>query len=553
MARASVRKLIERIIDMVEDDSDIYRKLKSDKQVHFVTINAEKIIVHVKTEMYRREGMGKEGDVAETKTGDSVFRDNSKGFFSTKIAKFKLDKVINKEVPKMCERFYDLAKAKLTTSRDYIVSELTGIPPGNKKHFTVMVAEKKGGNTFEYVKASLKQVAQKPLIDALNDWAAGAADEEGNRNTGGGWSRRDDKAEYSRTKGKINKKTGKNKYADRDITEKQQLLNKQKGYKYEGGDTKVVMISREILARPEDAMWPMEHTPGYSVSEQRQKYTRQEIEEAKQKELVKFDEETNAKVAAFIDDLTDRIEWTVDYGDMGDFDKYTHIEIGSQRENTKKVNKENVALTAQLLRALERLGEKGDKNGWENQEASDSMVTRVLKASKNALVKEIKGRKNIKRRNLEHEKINRSKGKVTKRVKPPKITIGTIAAIKINDKTKTRASLRKKGKNVRKQAAAAAAPLELIGLINKELPDVVRSNMGAPSLTNVTGRFASSVRATDMIMTPQGFPSIGYTYQRNPYETFERDVNYDPRSLIDRSMREIAAQYAIGRFYTRRV
>ena len=77
--------------------------------------------------------------------------------------------------------------------------------------------------------------------------------------------------------------------------------------------------------------------------------------------------------------------------------------------------------------------------------------------------------------------------------------------------------------------------------------------MGAPALTNRTGRFASSVRATDMAMTAQGFPSIGYTYRRDPYETFEQDSNYDPRKLIDRSMREIASEYAIGRFYTRRV
>jgi len=96
-------------------------------------------------------------------------------------------------------------------------------------------------------------------------------------------------------------------------------------------------------------------------------------------------------------------------------------------------------------------------------------------------------------------------------------------------------------------------PLHLIGIINKELPDTVRANMGAPALTNVTGRFASSVRATDMIPTPQGFPSIGYTYQRDPYEVHEQDSNYDPRRLIDRSMREIASQHAIGRFYTRRV
>lgn len=108
------------------------------------------------------------------------------------------------------------------------------------------------------------------------------------------------------------------------------------------------------------------------------------------------------------------------------------------------------------------------------------------------------------------------------------------------------------------QKSAAASPLALIGILNKELPRVVRENMGAPRLENQTGRFASSVRITDIATTAQGFPSIGYTYDRSIYETFEvgnrqGSVERDPRSLIDASIREIAAQYAIGRFYTRRV
>ena len=82
--------------------------------------------------------------------------------------------------------------------------------------------------------------------------------------------------------------------------------------------------------------------------------------------------------------------------------------------------------------------------------------------------------------------------------------------------------------------------------------------MGDPRLNYRTGRFASSVRITDIATTPKGFPSIGYTYQKNPYQTFELGQNqgspdYDPRKLIDASIREIAAQLAIGRFFTRRV
>lgn len=104
----------------------------------------------------------------------------------------------------------------------------------------------------------------------------------------------------------------------------------------------------------------------------------------------------------------------------------------------------------------------------------------------------------------------------------------------------------------------ASQPLQLIGIINQQLPQVVAQNMREPALVNRTGRFASSVRAVDMVQTPQGFPSIGYTYMKNPYQTFEQgyaqgSTDADPRRLIDKSIREIAVQFAIGRFYTRRV
>ena len=108
------------------------------------------------------------------------------------------------------------------------------------------------------------------------------------------------------------------------------------------------------------------------------------------------------------------------------------------------------------------------------------------------------------------------------------------------------------------QKGIASQPLQLLGILNERLPQTVMKNMGPPRLTNRTGRFASSVKITDIARTPQGFPSIGYTYQKSPYQTFETgqrqgDVDRDPRRLIDYSIREIAAQLAIGRFYTRRV
>ena len=85
--------------------------------------------------------------------------------------------------------------------------------------------------------------------------------------------------------------------------------------------------------------------------------------------------------------------------------------------------------------------------------------------------------------------------------------------------------------------------------------------MNPPALENRTGRFVDSVKLTDIVKTPQGFPSVGYTYAKNPYQVYEMGTGSapwatperDPRKLIDRSIREIAAQFAIGRFYTRRV
>lgn len=103
--------------------------------------------------------------------------------------------------------------------------------------------------------------------------------------------------------------------------------------------------------------------------------------------------------------------------------------------------------------------------------------------------------------------------------------------------------------------------LRLQALIDKKLPDTIRKNMGAPGLENRSGRFANSAKITDISSTRKGFPSIGYTYQKNPYQIFEvgrgkapwANSDRDPRRLIERSIREIAADLAIGRFFTRRM
>ena len=104
-----------------------------------------------------------------------------------------------------------------------------------------------------------------------------------------------------------------------------------------------------------------------------------------------------------------------------------------------------------------------------------------------------------------------------------------------------------------------ASLYNVMSMISQKLPETVRKNMGEPRLENQTGRFANSVKMTDVIQTPQGYPSFGYTYAKEPYQVYETGSSgnwatpeRDPRKLIDASIREIAAGFALGRFYTRR-
>ena len=193
----------------------------------------------------------------------------------------------------------------------------------------------------------------------------------------------------------------------------------------------------------------------------------------------------------------------------------------------------------------------------------------VLAWAKNAEIAGRKGSKSIEENAVdiaEHVAVvNLTKSpKVKARRKTKGSSRGASKAESVATSKNKRTSKKAKAKLIqRKQAAtrksASMQPLQLIGLINKELPNTVRKNMQSPALVNRTGRFAESVRLTDVVQTPKGYPSFGYTYQRNPYQVFEdgssgnwSNGERDPRELIDKSIREIAAQFAIGRFYTRR-
>jgi hypothetical protein len=221
--------------------------------------------------------------------------------------------------------------------------------------------------------------------------------------------------------------------------------------------------------------------------------------------------------------------------------------LGSQRANAKEggiAGAKTAKLKKALLNALRTLENGGILS---NLEGSDSFKTAKTKKARREVLEPFKKVKNATVTSKD-TKANNSKTRASK-----SIIQKTIIGKNASKKRIVRASKTKK-------AGAASQPLQMIGLINKALPDTVRKNMQSPALVNRTGRFAESVQVTDIVKTPKGFPSIGYTYQRNPYQVFEEgssgnwaNGNRDPRDLIDKSIREIAAQFAIGRFYTRRV
>ena len=149
------------------------------------------------------------------------------------------------------------------------------------------------------------------------------------------------------------------------------------------------------------------------------------------------------------------------------------------------------------------------------------------------------------------EKITHSKTKVKKKVQGVRGAKSPLKKKQVKKRRGTRTATK----------SPASSQLQLVANLNKGLPARVKKNMNLPALENRTGRFAESVKVTEVMQTQKGFPSVGYTYDRDNYGQFEAtsgSKSYashqrDPRKLIDKSIRELATTMAIGRFFTRRV
>lgn len=93
----------------------------------------------------------------------------------------------------------------------------------------------------------------------------------------------------------------------------------------------------------------------------------------------------------------------------------------------------------------------------------------------------------------------------------------------------------------------------LLTLINGHLHDVVSANMGDGNRRDVlnyrTGRLATSTKVERLTATRDGAITAFYSYMKYPYATFSEGGRQqyprsrDPKLLITKSVREIAAQY----------
>lgn len=277
------------------------------------------------------------------------------------------------------------------------------------------------------------------------------------------------------------------------------------------------------------------HSEGSAVSTQRKAQV--------QKALFMFSSKADPSVRKFIKDLEGNIGLSVHKKPGKQKD---HIEVSLESDFLNKAKgrsqeKEEAGyLNDSILKIVQQLELEDLKGSRSSMEHREDLVLNAFAA----IDKLPNVRSNVKKRDTKRSKASDSINRKSKSSKGKAFKDTTSAArIKFG------------GDESRKQSN-----ITLFALLQNQLPRTVASNMGYPRLENRTGTFASSVQVTDVSQTRQGYASVGYTYRKDPYQVFEASsgsrfssVERDPRTIIDASIRQIAAQLITTRLYTRRV
>jgi len=156
-------------------------------------------------------------------------------------------------------------------------------------------------------------------------------------------------------------------------------------------------------------------------------------------------------------------------------------------------------------------------------------------------------------------KVSPSKSRTKKNTKPrkqkkKKLVTPTLATIKARHKqAETKAKKAIVTNRLQDPRGRFTSLVNVTSMINSLLHGQLKENMKPPALVYRSGRFASSVRVTQMNFTREGQITAFYEYMKRPYQTFERGFKQgnefrDPRRLIDKSIREVAEMYIHKKF-----
>ena len=225
--------------------------------------------------------------------------------------------------------------------------------------------------------------------------------------------------------------------------------------------------------------------------------------------------------------------------------KQFDLEFGAQLAPRSQFdNEEHGKLVQEYTKNLSKAAKTiAGKTNWAAQESSDDYLTAVIKQLNNSAVKAgAKGK---------FMKINSQPA--TAQEKKSFKFVQKVSKVSLGSKTRP-------PKKAVKQVKPLISLTTIVNYINARLPEAVRANMNSETLVYRTGRFANSAKLVGGQYTPQGFPSLAYTYLRSPYDVFDpvlgrrpwNTPGRDPKALVEKSVRDIARDMAIGRFYLRR-
>lgn len=129
--------------------------------------------------------------------------------------------------------------------------------------------------------------------------------------------------------------------------------------------------------------------------------------------------------------------------------------------------------------------------------------------------------------------------------------------LKLTTSNQANVSVKTTTKKVSDKNVATSNLTSLLGILNAQLVDKIKSNMGTGNNRSVlnlrSGRLAESVKVEKLSESRQGMITAFYTYMKNPYATFsdggrqQDPKSRDPKLLISRSIRDIVAAQVANR------